>query len=203
MNESRAVSSRSLPWKTRAALYLTGHVGKQVETFLVDTVIYGAVVTYCTNRFGVWYGGFYAFSIMTPITILLCRLYLAAYDKLQWDIFGFEALKEFREERMGAGRISRLFYTLVEKSDVLAFILLSVFSDAFQTTVYLRKGSYNGMSKRDWTIFWGSIALSNAYWTARWSVIIQAILYVFHLLPEHMQAMAIESLLWVRTLTPF
>jgi len=35
----------------------------------------------------------------------------------------------------------------------------------FVITAYLRHGKFNGMSKRDWAIFMGSLIISNVYWT--------------------------------------
>jgi len=37
--------------------------------------------------------------------------------------------------------------------------------DPFITMIYMRHCAYNGMSKRDWKIFTGSLFLGNAYWT--------------------------------------
>jgi len=45
------------------------------------------------------------------------------------------------------------------------FLFLTLRYDAFTTTAYLRCGKFNGMSKRDWSIFMGSLIISNAYWT--------------------------------------
>lgn len=56
---------------------------------------------------------------------------------------------------------------LLKKSDLLAFLFLSIKEDSFVTMVYLRHGShqYNGMSARDWRILLASHAVSNIYWT--------------------------------------
>jgi len=35
----------------------------------------------------------------------------------------------------------------------------------FVITAYLRHGKFNGMLKHDWSIFMGSLIISNVYWT--------------------------------------
>ncbi|MFA7344609.1 MAG: hypothetical protein WC003_09915 [Terrimicrobiaceae bacterium] len=44
--------------------------------------------------------------------------------------------------------------------------MLSVHTDQFITTAYLRHGAFRGMTRRDWTIFLGSWLLSNLIWIA-------------------------------------
>ena len=53
---------------------------------------------------------------------------------------------------------------MLNRGDVFAFVALSLRFDPFITTAYLRRGSYNGMSTRDWKIFLGSVVVSNAAW---------------------------------------
>ena len=40
--------------------------------------------------------------------------------------------------------------------------------------MYLRKGvgKYDGMTTRDWKIFWASVVVANGYWTLRWAVLV-------------------------------
>jgi hypothetical protein len=52
----------------------------------------------------------------------------------------------------------------MKKSDSIIFLFLSIKFDPFITTAYLRKGTFSGMSKRDWKIFTGSLLFGNAYW---------------------------------------
>ena len=46
-------------------------------------------------------------------------------------------------------------------------VFLSIKEDAFVTVIYMRHGShqYNGMTRRDWKIFFTSLAIANIYWT--------------------------------------
>lgn len=47
----------------------------------------------------------------------------------------------------------------------VVFLFLSIKFDAFITTAYMRRGKFNGMGKRGWAIFMGSLLISNVYWT--------------------------------------
>jgi len=55
----------------------------------------------------------------------------------------------------------------LKRSEPVIFLFLSIQQDPFITTAYLRNGAnqFNGMKKRDWTIFTSSVVISNAYWT--------------------------------------
>ncbi len=57
----------------------------------------------------------------------------------------------------------------VKKSDLLIFLFMSVKFDPF-ITAYLRKGKFSGMTRRDWTIFIGSLfsAMPTGHWPAIW-----------------------------------
>ena len=52
-----------------------------------------------------------------------------------------------------------------EKERPSCFPFMSIKFDPFITTAYLRKGKFSGVTRRDWTIFIGSLLFSNAYWT--------------------------------------
>jgi len=168
---------------------IVGHAAKQVEEIIFDWIIYGAVVGYTLNLYGPVWGSLAGFLIMAPISAVVCYIYLKLYDWAKIDLFGFETLKEVRGELEGDGWWKRLARKLVRLGDVPAFVVLSLNSDPFMTTVYLRKSDakYRGLSRHDWIIFWSSVLLSNAYWTLRWSVVIAVIVVIFNLLPEPVQ----------------
>lgn len=169
----------------KIGLIAIGHTAKKIEEHVVDWLIYGVVITYFSLKFGPLYGSILTFGVMTPLTAVLCLAYIRLYDWAGKDWLGFEALKELREEQSGGGFFAKLTYRLARHGGIVAFFALSIYGDAFMTTVYLRKGShaYNGLSLRDHGIFWSSLIVSNAYWTLRWVVIIEllkmVIQYVF------------------------
>ena len=64
-------------------------------------------------------------------------------------------------------KIGRITAWVLKKSNPIVFLFLSIKYDPFITTAYLRHGAnqFNGMKRRDWKIFIGSLLVSNAYWT--------------------------------------
>jgi len=157
--------------KERIGLIVVGQTAKRIEEFLFDTVLYGTVVAICTIQLGPLLGPIVTLAVMTPISALACYGYLRFYDWSKKDWLGLEALKALREG-------NTLLHRVVRYGNVPAFFALSVFSDAFATVVYLRgKERYEGLTTRDRKIFWASIVVSNAYWTLRWTAIVQAALF--------------------------
>lgn len=169
--------------RKKIGLVAVGHGVKQVEEFLFDWLLYGVVVGYTTTVYGAVWGSLWGFLIMTPLSALVCWLYIKFYDFAKIDWFGFEAIKEYKKEFEGEGFWKRLTRRIVRMGDVPAFFILSIHGDPFWTTVYLRRHNqqYQGLTKRDWYIFFGSVLFSNAYWTLRWAVIIEVAVYVWNL----------------------
>lgn len=173
-------------WGRRFGLAAIGHSAKQVEEFLFDWLLYGAVVAWATTQFGSLWGSVVAFAVMTPLSIFICLLYMAFYDWTKKDWFGFEAVKGARDDvEESRGFWKKIMRSIMRLGDIPAFILLSINSDPFMTTVYMRKGAdqYNGMTKRDWRIFYGSAILANGYWTLRWTVIVALLAWVWVYIP--------------------
>ncbi len=112
-------------------------------------------------KLGIVVGG----TIMMVVSTLACYFLLLFYDWSKKDWLGIETIKGFREE-VGRSRIRRLINWVLNKGDAAALILLSVQFDPFITTAYMRHGShqYNGLSKRDWKIFFLSAVVANLYW---------------------------------------
>lgn len=159
-------------WIEKIGLIAIGHTGKKVEEFLTDQLLYGAVSAYCVSVYG-WYGPFATFCIMAPISILFCRVYLRLYDWAGVDLFGFELLKEVRDGMEKEGRVWRIARKVVQLGDIPAIFALSILFDPFMTTVYMRQGAakYDGLDPRSRRIFWYSVAISNGFWSIRWSLV--------------------------------
>ncbi|QQG37591.1 MAG: hypothetical protein HYS26_03100 [Candidatus Kaiserbacteria bacterium] len=185
--ESTPLRSGVFAWfsrhKERIGTLAVGHTGKKIEEFLFDWLLYGVVVATATNLWGPWYGSLAAFLIMMPISALICLVYLRLYDWAKVDWFGFELLKEWRDEEEHEHRFGRFLHRLTRLGGMPAFLVLSIHTDPFMTAVYFRHKDdrYKGLRGRDWAIFWSSVVLSNGYWTLRWTVIVQIVLYLWQL----------------------
>jgi len=127
--------------------------------------------------------------IMASLSFLTCYFFILFYDWSQVDWLGIELLKEanygpdFLEQMRKKSKIAAVLwwpfhqiFRLVRwahgKGGPAAFFVLSMYTDPFTTTVFLRREKFGGLGKRDWTIFVGSIIFGNFYWTLRTVVIV-------------------------------
>lgn len=158
-----------------------GHTAKKIEEYLFDWLLYGTVVYYCTQRWGSVWGSVYAFCIMAPLSAWLCEWYIKFYDWAGVDWLGFEALKEIRDIEHG-NWFARLTGKIMRFGSVPAFFALCVYGDPFMVTVYFRDRTrvYQGLSGRDYTLFLLAVVISNAYWTLRWTVLIEVATYLWN-----------------------
>ncbi len=171
--------------KHRIGLIAIGHTVKQIEEIFFDWIVYAAVVAACVQTWGLYRGSFIALVIMGVLSAVMCLLYLRLYDWSGKDWFGFEALKELRDEEK-SGWWGKMLRRLLRIGGIPAFLLLSVNTDPFMTTVYLRHKStqYQGLTRRDWNIFWASVFVSNLYWTLQWTVIIEVAKWVWRIVMQ-------------------
>ena len=64
------------------------------------------------------------------------------------------------------GLVARQISKALRAGDAPAFFVLSWIEDPIVTTLYLRRGAhqYDGLSRRDWVIFFSSTVVSNLMW---------------------------------------
>ena len=161
--------NQPIRWKERIGLMAIGHTFKQVEIFIFDLLLYPAAIA----LFGTVIGGL----IMTVLSAVVCYLYILFYDWAKKDWLGLELLKEIRDGKEKQGRIVRFVQRIIRKGNGIAFLILSCYEDAFATTVYLRQGAeaYNGLSSRDWKIFWASVLVGNLWWTVIMTLVVEGV----------------------------
>lgn len=140
----------------RIGTLILGHIGNFAMVYGYDFIVY----PYLLITFGLLLGWLYA----VIGSIVLCLGTLWFYDVTRQDWLGIETIKLLRDEP-AVGKARKLFQHIVNRSDLLAFLFLSIKYDPFIVTVYMRRGSGNHvMSARDWKIFWASITVSNLWW---------------------------------------
>jgi len=124
-----------------------------------DVVLYTAVIA----RWGAIKGG----AMMMALSFVLDLVTLRLYDRFKRDVFGIEELKRLRESE-ATTRTGRLLRWALRQNDFVVFIVLTLMTNQFVVTAWLRRGSgqFNGMLRRDWVIFLSSVALGNLYWIA-------------------------------------
>jgi hypothetical protein len=110
-------------------------------------------------KLGILNGGF----VMTILSFLVCYATLLFYDWSKKDWLGIETIKDVKNYD-GSKKVGKLTAWIMQKSDPVIFLFLSIKFDSFITTAYMRQGKYSGMGKREWAIFMGSLLISNIYW---------------------------------------
>jgi len=146
----------ALSLKSRLVELSLGLTVNQLTVWAFNFFLYPFVI----YKFGVLNGGI----VMTFLSFMACILTLRFYDWSKRDWLGIEMIKGLKGYRGDKG-IGRITSWILKKSDPIVFLFLSIKFDAFITTVYMRRGKFNGMGKREWAIFMGSLIVGNAYWT--------------------------------------
>lgn len=169
-------TNQAIRWKERIGIMAVGHTFKQVEEFIFDYTLYPLVIA--------WLGMIIGGAVMMALSAFVCLLYILFYDWAKKDWLGLELLKELRDEEKKGSRTARFVQYVIKKGDTFAFFALSLYTDPFMTTVYMRHGAnrYNGLSSRDWKIFWGSVLVANLWWIGVVSLAVEGIRYILSLL---------------------
>lgn len=143
--------------KKRFAILAIGFLGNKAMAWVVN---YG-IDPYLVVNFGLINGGI---AVMV-FSFIICLASIVFYDWAKQDWLGIELVKKIKEYE-GKRYVGRAIAWLLKKGDLVALIGLSILTDPFITTVYLRRGAnqYNGMGRREWKIFLLSTVISNIYW---------------------------------------
>lgn len=155
----------------RALTLCAGLAMKRAINYPFDLLLYPAMM--------IWLGNLSGGVVMTILSVILNLIVISAYDWSKTDWLAIETLKELKETE-DLGFWKRLVHKLLQKSDIVAFLVLC-FDDPITTTLYLRHGAhqYNGMSRRDWNIFLLATVVANVYWIIGLSTIIELWRWIF------------------------
>jgi hypothetical protein len=154
--DSAIVANQDLT--TRSVSWVFGFGAYSTFAWLYDYPLYGFVIW----QLGPIFGG----VAMTLLTIPVDLYSLRLYDWSQRDWLAIEYLKS-HERYQGRNPLRKFCrYVLVETPTSVKVIALSVKFNAFITTALLRKGAFefNGLTRRDWGIFWLSFVATQVYW---------------------------------------
>ncbi len=143
-------------FRRRGAELIAGFVIWKTVDYAFDYILYPFVIW----KWGLVQGGI----AMSALSLLFCLLSLRLYDHFARDCLGLELAKNLQFYN-GKSRWRLWLAKLLRRSNAIAFIVISIKYDPFVTTVYLRKGAFNGMIRRDWYIFLSSWIVGNAAWT--------------------------------------
>ncbi len=156
----------------RIKLWLTGIGSYYALTWLYDYVVVSFLLIY----FGLLKG----IIIVVILSMVIDFATLKFYDWLKKDWLALETLKDLEHKNNFFGRLLNFVHN---KSTFVTVIVLSLTSNAFVVTAYMRKGAslYNGLARRDWIIFISSSLLINLYWVFIIGGGIEIIKYVYKL----------------------
>ncbi|MFA6520148.1 MAG: hypothetical protein WCT44_00920 [Candidatus Paceibacterota bacterium] len=153
--ESREPIATEKTWFERLKLWITGIGSYYVITYLYDYVVVSFLLIYL---------GFVEGIVVVMILSMLIDFWtLKFYDWFKKDWLALETLKDLQYRK---NFIGKLFNFVQNKSTFVTIVVLSLTSNAFIVTAYMRKGSfkYDGLTKRDWLVFLSSSLLTNLYW---------------------------------------
>ncbi len=139
----------------RIAELALGHTVNWLTVYGFDYGLYPFVIW----QLGPLVGG----GIMALASLVICLLTLWFYDWSKRDWLGIEAIKDLREPGETKG-LRKLFARALQAGDIPAFLALSIYTDPFITTAYMRRGAFTSMTRRDWGIFLGSWLIGNGEW---------------------------------------
>lgn len=154
----KTVSTFFIRYKERLGILGLGHLMNAGVMYGFDWGLYPFIIW----MMGPLVGGI----IMTLLSVIFDLIIIYWYDKSKQDWLGIEAIKGFKEGSGGTKK-EKLLRWIMNRSDKLLVVLLSLKLNPFNVVLYMRHGAneYNGMSARDWKIFVVSTIVGNLYWT--------------------------------------
>ena len=128
----------------------------------------------------IYLGYFWGGVAMTIASVFLNLAVIRAYDWSRRDWLLLETLKELKHKSDDDG-VAGFVAWMLRKGDVPAFFLLCWLEDAIVVTLYLRHGvnEFNGLSRRDWAVFWAATLVSNLFWIISVVSVIELIRGIF------------------------
>lgn len=157
INRIKKITLKAVACRKRIATLAVGWMTDRTTNWAFEYILYPVVIA----NAGLLKGG--AFMIFLSIVTSLAIIKL--YDFLKVDWLGIEIIKEIRDGE-AKSMLEKVAQWAMKKGDFFALVALSVYSEPIKVTLYMRHGSnkFNGFSRRDWTIFLTSVAISNASW---------------------------------------
>ena len=164
--------SAHVPLWPKLATFGVGLLIKKATDYAFDYLLYPAAL--------IVLGYLWGWIAMTIASVFLNLLVIRVYDWAKRDFLLLETLKQLRASD-DAHWGKRLLAATLSKGDTAAFFVLSWFEDPIVVTLYLRKGSgkFDGLSRRDWAIFWASTIVSNLMWAGSLISLIAVYRYFF------------------------
>jgi hypothetical protein len=144
--------------RQRLAQIGMGHLLYATFNWFFDNILYVFVV----YQLGLLVGG----VIMTTLSLVQCAATLLVYERMGIDWVGVGSLARLSLAPKPSWW-QRIVRWAMGRGNTAIFIVLCICQDPFITTAYFRRGRFDGLKGCDWRIFFGSVFVSNFYWTLR------------------------------------
>ncbi len=115
-------------------------------------------------------------SVVASIGALIINMgFFLWYQKMGIDWFGVEAYEELKEK----GKNSKFISWALKYEGFFTFFVFSIFQDSFKTTVFMRKGRFGKIERKDMKIFIVSTIISCTAWSFLMSLVGEIIKKLF------------------------
>jgi len=153
----KAIFGFLLKHKRRIGIMGSGHVFVSLLNHWFDFVFYPVII--CIN------GPVKGVGIMIILAAAIDLVVVFFYDKTKEDWLGIEAFKGL-EESVTSKTTKKIIDWTRNRGDIMTSAILSFLIDPLLIMLYMRQGSgrYNGISGRDWKIFFTATIVGNVYW---------------------------------------
>ncbi len=144
---------------------LIGRTLYEILNYFFDYVLYPLVLL----KFGFLNG----LLLMIAITAIINFIMLISYSKMKIDWLGYDYIKKAKEYLDNKKGILKAIGNIINKSDIILFIVFSTFRDSFETTAYFNH-SYKLTKGKTMSIFAASLIVGNLYWSVGVEVLINS-----------------------------
>ena len=154
--------------KKRIATLALGQTGNHSMNMAINWVLDPLVVLLLNRNIGGMRGFALTWVLLAAMSFFVCYLLLLFYDWSKKDWLGIEAVKTLKTlKELEGSSFKRMIAKIIQRGDAFAVIALSIIFDPFIVIAYVRHGAnqYNGLTKKDWKIFFISILISNGWET--------------------------------------
>ncbi len=157
-----------------------GLVVYEAMNYVFDFIFYPFALTFWGLQDGA------AVAIVISLAANVCFFWLYEYMRVDW--LGAHALRELEREE-NKSSIAKLMTWVGKKKDhwwekilsPVVFITLLLPIDPVIVAIHYRREHFNGLKGRDWGILVLATLIANAWWILKVELVIQALLYVWHL----------------------
>lgn len=162
--------ARILAYGWRLALY-------EVFCWVYDNPLYASAFIYLGMARG-W-------AVMTLGSVLSCAYMFWRYDRSGVDWLFAKAVREW-EEKPNLNWLQRKIANISRVRNgrwgLVAFVLLNTQVDPLIVAVHFRNSHFSGITRRDWGVLLGSVAVANLYWGIRIGLLVKILVWLWKLI---------------------